>query len=1080
MSQSRLRIELLGNVCIVHGDGHRVTLPSTRRRALLAYLVLHRLETVDREQLAYLFWPDSEDGQARTNLRRELHHLRSEVPDADEIFDLGGTTLGWREGASATTDVDAFDDTLDDAERLRERGDWRRERRALERAAELYGGDLVPSCYEDWIDPPRQRLRAALTSALDRLSELCEAGGDPGTAVLHAERRVRLDPLDETAYRRLMAVHQRQGNRAAAIHAFHRCVGVLERELGVAPSTATRASYGALLVAEGGPAQENGSEERHGATPLVGRAEAVAALAEAWELAKSDGPAVLLVSGEAGIGKTRLVEEFVRTVVPPDTAVVRSRAYASENHLSYGLAVEWLRSPAVAGRVAELPSVWRAEIARLAPDVEPAGDVAREPPDTVPASWQRRRLLEAVARAVLAARPPRLLIVDDLHWADADSLEALHLLTRLEPGAALMVVATVRTEELQGNAPLERLLLELRADGRLDDVELDRFGSADTERLARQVADGELDAASLDWLQRISEGIPLFIVETLRAGPPGTQADGEPTALPPRVRAVLATRLGQLSADARSLAELGATIGRAFHFDTLLQASDLPEEALVRALDELWRRHIVMEEGADAYDFSHDALREAAYDAIDPPRRRQLHRRVARALERLNAGGTGPVGGRLAQHLELGGETARAVDAYRQAAREAATVFSHEESLRLLEHARALLDTMAPSHERDRRELDLQLARIIPARSLGGYTAPLTAAAAERAAVLADRLHDPGSLYHALRSLQTTRFVSGRFALSLELSERLQELARHVPDRKAEGDHAMAGSLLTVGDLEGAVEHFERAERGYDPTIDRATISVFGADLAVFTAAWQAHALWMVGLADRAGASSDRALRLADTLAHPYSRALAHAYAALFHHLRRDRRACRTHAREATDICERHGFAYYVHWGRLLGAWADTNRPDEARLQGIRGALEGLEREGAAVRLPIYLSLLGLTEARAGRTDEARSTLERARACAEETGELWWTPEILRLQALLAEPGEERLDRLRGALESALRLKARPLAARAATGLAVELRSQGRPAEARAVLERALEGSLSDAGGRDRRRAERCLERLSR
>ncbi len=1078
MSQSRLRIELLGHVRVLDGDEPLAALVSARRRALLAYLVLHRHEVVDRERLAYLFWPDSEDGQARTNLRRELHHLRSELP-ADAVLDLGGSVLGWRADAPVTTDVEEFEGALTDAERLRARGDHRRERSALARAAELYRGDLVPSCYEDWLEPHRERLRGALTGALDRLTELCEAGGDPRTAVLHAERRIRLDPLDETAYRRLMALHQREGNRAAAIHAFHRCAGALQRELDVAPSATTREAYESLLVPEGGPAEGVASRETRGATSLVGRAGAVAALVEAWERTRVEGPAVLVVLGEAGIGKTRLVEEFVRTAVPPDAALVRSRAYAAESRLSYGLAVEWLRSPAVAERVADLPDAWRAEIARLAPDLDPATDVALEPPDTVPASWQRRRLLEAVARAVLTVPAPRLLLVDDLHWADADSLEALHVLTRLDPGAALLVVATVRTEELPGNAPLERLLLALRAEGRLRDVELDRLGRADTELLARQVADVDLDEASLGRLHRISEGIPLFIVETLRAAPSGTQTDGDAT-LPPRVRAVLTIRLQQLSADARGLAELGATIGRAFHFDTLLQASDLPEESLVRALDELWRRRIVLEEAADAYDFSHDALRAAAYDAIDPARRRLLHRRVARALERLHAGDTGPVSGRLAQHFESGGETVRAVDAYRQAAREATAVFSHEEALRLLERALELLNAMAPSQERDRRELELQLARIIPARSLSGYAAPVMAAAAERAAELAERLQDAGSLYHALRSLQTTRFVSAQLTRALELSERLQALARDVPDRQAEGDHAMAGSLLTVGDLEGAVEHFERAERGNDPTIDRATISVFGADLAVFTAAWQAHALWMVGFADRAGVSSTRAVRLAESLAHPYSRALAHAYAALFHHLRRDRRACGTHARAATEICERHGFAYYVHWGRLLGAWADAALPAAERIQSIRVALEGLEGEGAAVRLPIYLSVLGLTQARAGRQDDARRTLARARSCADETGELWWTPEIIRLQALLAERAEERLTCLRRALEHASRLKARPLAARAATSLAIELRSRGRRDEARATLARVLETSPSDAGGRDWRRAERCLERLAR
>jgi len=1082
VSEPQLRIELLGHVRISDGGEPVPALASARRRALLAYLALHRGESVDRRRLAYLFWPDSEDGQARTNLRRELHHLRSELPHADDVLDLGAEALRWKPEGHATSDVAAFEDALAAAATAREGSRPRIEREALTRAAELYRGDLLPGFFEDWVEGERQRLRGAAVTALKRLVELCDAAGDTATAITHAERLIRLDSLDEPAYRSLMWLHQRAGNRAAAIHAYHRCAGALQRELDVPPGELTRAAYEALLSAETGPGHGGAPEETREAAPLVGREDAMADLMAAWREARVQGPRVAAVFGEAGIGKTRLVEEFVRAALQEGASVVQGRAYAAEGRLSYGLAVEWLRSPAAAECVPELPEAWRAEIARLAPDLDATTAALTEPADTVPASWQRRRLLEALARGVLATPAPRLVVADDLQWADADSLDALHLLTHIDEEASLLVVATVRTEELPGNAPLERLLLALRSEGCLRDIELGPLRPEETATLARQVVGADVTGEALERLQHLSEGVPLFVVEALRAEAgsvrsPATEAGGE--VLPPRVRAVLDARLKQLGRDARELAELAATIGRAFHFETLRQASDLEEEMLVRALDELWRRRIVLERAEGQYDFSHEALRAAAYEGIDPARRRLFHRRVGRALERVHAADTGPVSARLALHFEQGGETGRAVDAYRRAAHEAVAVYSHEEALRLLERALSLLGRLPPSVERDRRELELQLAKIIPARSLGGYTASALDAAAARSADLADRLADRGALYHALRSLQTTRFVSGHLTRALKLSERLQALARDIPERRAEGDHAMAGSLLTVGDLGGALDHFARVERDYDPAIDRNTISVFGADLSVFSTAWQAHAQWLAGLCDRARVSSDRAVRLAEALGHPYSQALAHAYAAVFHHMQRDRRACLAHAAATSDICDRHGFAYYVHWGRVLAAWAEPGPMTSARIARLRAAIDGLEGEGAAVRRPFYLSVLAIALARAGRLDDARAALVEARARADATEERWWAPEIGRLQGRLAPSAEARLTCLQSAVSQAVELRARPLAARAAVSLARELAASGRHDDARGALGRVLETSTPRSGDRDRRRAERLLARLS-
>ncbi|HKI58075.1 MAG TPA: AAA family ATPase, partial [Trueperaceae bacterium] len=795
MSETPLRIELLGHVRVLDGGAEPLSLPSSRRRALLSYLILHRHAAVPRERLASLFWPDSEEAQARTNLRRELHHLRAEVPHADDLLKVLAETLRWMSNGRASVDVEEFDALLRDAAEARLAEDAGAELRALASAASLYRGDLLPSVLDDWVEPERQRLRAAVLTTLSRLVELHETHGDVGAAIAYAERVVGLEPLDETAYRALMRLNPRTGSRAAAIHAFHRLAGALRRELDLEPSQATRQAYRELLAAGEREEVAVASDTRE-AVPLVGRDDALASLRDAWAGAcsgtRSPGPGAVVVHGETGIGKTRLIEEFVRRVQRHAATVAHARAYAAEGPVSYGVALDWLRTPAVAERIRELPGAWRSELARLAPELDDSSAAERPPPgEDVPAAWHRRRLLEAVAHGLLAAPQPLLLVADDLQWADADSLDALRLVMRLEPRAQVLVVATVRSEELAGNVHLERLLISLRNGGCLRERELGRLGPDDTARLAREVAGESLVPERLERICRLSEGVPLFVVEALRAD--GETAEGReddtecvPHAFPPRVRAMLAAHLRQLTPDARQLAELAATVGRAFSFEVLKQATDRSEEQLVRSLDELWRRRIVREQAAGAYDFSHDALRDAAYRETEPARRGLLHRRVTRALESLAGRVGAPPSARVAHHLEQGGEIDRAVDAYARAAREASAVFSHEEAIRLLDRAQTLLGRQPAGRDRDRRELELHLARVTPLRSLGGHAAPALDAAMRRTQTLGERLGDHAVLFQALLSQQITRLVSGRVREALELSEPMHTLTRRVPDWQAE------------------------------------------------------------------------------------------------------------------------------------------------------------------------------------------------------------------------------------------------------------------------------------------------------
>ncbi len=706
-----LSVALLGDFSIWY-DGAPITEVDTPRlQSLLAYLMLHRDAPQSRAHLAFLFWPDTTEAQARTNLRNLLHHLRRALPNAESYLDARVQTLQWRSGAPFALDVADFDAALARAEQALQMCDSAAVREVLERAVALYKGDLLPSCYDDWIIPQRERLRQAYLSALERLVRMLEEQQDYQAAIRIAQCLLRHDPLHEATYRRLIRLHALNGDRADALRVYHTCATVLKRELDVEPSAATRQAYEQLLGAAPRPAATVPTSVAF--SPLVGRGRELARILRAWRAVAAGGEArVVTLCGEAGIGKTRLVEELLQWTARQGIAGASARCYGAEGQLAYAPVIAWLR----AQPLAPLEDVWLAEVARLLPEV-----LARRPdlprPVALTEAWQRERLFEALSRAILGLGQPLLLTIDDLQWCDRDTLEWLHFLLRFDRGARLLVLGAYRPEEIGESHPLVSSLQALRLAGQVTEVELEPLDEAATRTLATLLAGVEVDIRTAQLLYRETEGNPLFVVETVRAGLP--VHDQKLTAdavrklphhslpggagLPPKVQSVLEARLVQLSVPARELAEVAATIGREFRFEMLVWASGRDEVNLVRELDELWRRRIVREHGADAYDFSHDKLREVAYRRMSAARRRLLHHQVADALETLHVAALDPVSHQLATHFELAGLPERSVPYYLRAAKVARQVFANQEAIALLRRGLALLEDVgqgAPEHER--------------------------------------------------------------------------------------------------------------------------------------------------------------------------------------------------------------------------------------------------------------------------------------------------------------------------------------------------------------------------------------------
>jgi DNA-binding SARP family transcriptional activator len=710
-----LNIRLFGHFELVY-DGVPITnVKSAPVQSLLAYLLLHRDTPLARQHLAYLFWSDSTEVQARTNLRREIHHLRRTLPDAERFLHIDAQLLRWRRDTTFTLDVADFEAVVAQVENTGEASDTTALRATLEKAVALYTGELLPSCYDDWIVPERERLSQVYAGMLERLIQLLERQRDYGLAIRYAQRLRRYDLLHEPTYRHLMRLYTLNGDRARALRVYHTCVTTLRRELGIDPSPATRETYERLI-------EVDRSSLRHPAPlvtlvaegRLVGRQPEWETMQAAWHKTASKGQPgqahFVLVTGDAGIGKTRLVEELLEWASRQGIATARTRCYAAEGQLAYAPVADWLSTDVFRTALLALDAVWLTEVVRLLP-----GLLVERPDLPRPAplieSGQRLRLFKALAQVVLTDSQPLLLVIDDLQWCDRETLEWLHYLLRCDPPRRLLLVGAARTEEVEVGHPLRALTLALRSTEQVTEVELGPLSPEATAALAAQVAGRELEPDLTIHLYTETEGHPLFVVEMARAAlVHDSQSRSSPSApahnagamhplsapiLPPKIQALVEFRLAQLSPQARALADIAATIGRSFTYPVLAKASapaasgrpHPDEETLVRVLDELWQRRIIREQEEDAYDFSHDKIREVVYAAISRARQQLLHRRVAQALETVYASELDAVSGQIAAHYERAGLFPSAVFYYQGAADTARRVYANQEAKALYSRA---------------------------------------------------------------------------------------------------------------------------------------------------------------------------------------------------------------------------------------------------------------------------------------------------------------------------------------------------------------------------------------------------------
>jgi DNA-binding SARP family transcriptional activator/tetratricopeptide (TPR) repeat protein len=1030
-----LHVRLLGGFEAREGDTVFPFAESVRAQALLAYLIMNREGAQPRQRLAFLLWPDSSEAQARTNLRHVLYNVRHTLRRADRFLDVSPHTLHWKPAAPFWLDVSAFEGLLVQATQA---SSVEAEISALRDAVGLYTSDLLDGFFDDWVLGPRERLRQRYLRALERLTSLLAARGDHADAIVVALRLSREDPLHEEPYRMLMRLYAATGDRARAIRVYHTCVSTLQRELEVLPSAATVETYEAVMAA---PASTMtvARPERVAESAFVGRTEQMVQLKSAWEEASRGRAHLVLVSGEPGVGKTRLVEEFAAWCGHHGVLVANGRAYAAEGALAYGLLIAWLNTEWLQPAIARLSRSDRLELARLlpviAPDPPPVG-----PNESIPQGELRRRLFDVAARALLAPMQPVLIVADDIHCADPETLQFLHYLLRVAPAARLLVVVTARRETLDGDQPLDRLGSGLYATDQFTEINLKRLTGAETATLASRVLGRPLDVVGAQRLHAETEGLPLFVVETLRAGWVSDAAQRSPQELAPKLQAVIRLRLGQLSTPARDLVGVAAAIGREFPSDVLAGSSDGHTETFVAALDELWRRGIIREQGTDGYDFSHDKIREFAYADLSAARRRHYHARIAETLARLSAAGATAADAQIATHFERAGRFDDAVAWYLRASEASQAVHATSDAIRLLGRALDLLGRLPETA--GRTECAVQILSAIPAliATVEGFTSSRTVEAQHRA-IERSRALGIVPAPPLLLSLAMTSLSRGEFEQSQRIGAELTARGEREADQGliVEGHYLLGITAFWSGEFSSARNHFEKAVECF-ASVDRSRHLIrFGRDPQVLCLGRLANTLGFMG---HPGAQRlrDDTVALAQRIGHPFSHGTALIFGAMLSLELREFDRFR-HLVTAVNAlpAERQSPPILISSRALLGlVQVFDGRTDEG-LAHIERAFHDLQSTDAAPGMSATLSRLQL--AAHERTQDAVTGLAAAdRAIAMCSGVRTWEAEARRLRAIFlgavggsAEEVEAEFGR---ALATAERQGAALLALRTAVSLA--------------------------------------------
>jgi class 3 adenylate cyclase/predicted ATPase len=816
-----------------------------------------------------------------------------------------------------------------------------------------------------------------------------------------------------------------------------------------------------------------------GLTTLVGREEEIELLRRRWSRAKSGNGQVALISGEPGIGKSRLTAALLESLAPePHT---RLRYFCSPQHTDSAFSPIIGQMERAAGFLHDDTSQQKLDkldalLAQASTSIQDAALIAemlslpndgRYPALDLTPQQRRQKTLEALTGQMetLSRQKPVLMIFEDAQWADPTSLEAFgRVVDRIRTLRVLLLV-TFRPEF---DAPwVGRPYVTTLTINRLAEHEASAM-------IDRVVGDSQLSASIRQDIIERTDGIPLFVEEMTKAvveagsetaAARAIAAVPSPTlAVPASLYASLMARLDRLGGPAKEVAQIAAAIGREFSHALLASVVHRPKAELRSALDRLIAAGLLFQRGVPphaTYLFKHALVQDAAYGMLLRETRRQLHGQIVKALEDHFPGTVETQPELIAHHCAQAGLNRKAIEYLGLAGQRAIERSSNPEAIGHLKRALELLHSLPADLEYAQAALKLEVMVAQAMIASKGYSSPETMEVLLRAKKLITEVTETSQRFTILYGMWACYYVGGEVNKQhVAATEFLSEAETHDDTAALCLAHrALGTTYFTMGQFSAARKQLERARGLYDPDHHLRFRFQYGQDIGTTAMCYLSWALWHLGYVDQASQLASKAVNRAEEISHPHTLVytLCHARG-MMDVFRRQSDDTKSYAGVVTSLCSEHAFPFWAAGGQIFGGWAAINQGEvDAGVDKLVCGLAAWRTTGARLWLPIFLALEAEGHLKAGRDQAALHSIEQALATSDETGERWAIAEILRVKAnLLLTTGrgkaEEVEEALIESLEIARQQQAKSWELRSATSLARLWRDQGKPQQARELL----------------------------
>lgn len=749
-------------------------------------------------------------------------------------------------------------------------------------------------------------------------------------------------------------------------------------------------------------------------TSFVGREPELAFLNKLWDHAKEGHGQIVVVSGEPGIGKSRLIQTLKDKVIEEGNIRLTCQCWPHfKNSALHPLIALILRSMGIQREDTLEQKVQKLEsnlislgfsLPETAPLFGALLSIPLEPkyePLSTPPEEQRVKTLEALVSMLLrtAVNRPTLFIIEDIHWADHSTMQYLNALIDLLPSSRILVALIGRPEF---HPPWS-------ACGHLHTITLDRLSSASVLSIIEQVSkDKDLPADIIERIAGTTDGVPLFVEELTRmvieSWQPTESGLAAHLAIPGTLLDLLLAKLNRLRGVGKELAQVGSILGREFHYELIRHVAPFDELSLQEGLEILTDAGILHSQGRppeSKYVFKHALIQQAAYQSLIKSERQRHHRRTAQVLSEAFKETAELQPELLAHHHGEAGSPNEAIAFWVKAGQRATQRSALVEAIDHYTRAREALKTQPEGMNRDKKELEVLLALGSPLMSVRGYANPEVERTYARARELAHVAGAQAEIFPAMQGLWQFYFVRGMLPASRELGNQLLEIARQStnPTFLLLAHRSIASSAFLQGDFEICRAHTEAGIRIYDMAEHGSLAMRTGQDPGVAHGVYLAWALWMLGYPDQSLARITETIELAKRLAHPMTVAYALCFAALIRNHRGDHPEAKAFSERALDITVPNKLALWTAWAKMQRGWAMAGMRDyEQGVPLMKDGLEEWKNTGARVGFTFFPVTLAEIFLKAGQYSEASRLLEEAAPMVGNNDEHFYEPELLRLK----------------------------------------------------------------------------------